>query len=349
MGMADVMLRFIAGRHTGAEFPIESDQELVIGRAEDADLRIEDDTISRKHAILSVKNGEIIIEDCSKNGTFVNGHAILSSHLANGDQIHIGRTIFKIIINRPEPTNWTDGAHRPARVAPAPSIASIAATQVLPFNARTRPAPSVASSRSSVAVAPDSPQPAPASAATTEHFRGSIAEIALTDLLQLFTTTRKTGTLVLRSRDMIGRIYFDHGRLRHVSMDDAETVNALKVLYRLMRWTDGTFEFEPPTDKLVPKTIDRSTDHLLLEAMQQLDEINNLGPQLPPLHAELALAEPLPAPMRTLAPGDLDFIQLALRYKTVRGILDHYAGTDFEGYIHLKGLLARRFLIVTES
>jgi hypothetical protein len=329
--MADVVLRFIAGRHTGAEFPIENDQELVIGRADDADLRIDDETISRKHAILSVKNGEIMVEDCSKNGTFVNGHAVLSSHLANGDQVHIGRTIFKIMVNRPAPVNWTAGAPRPVRAVPVPAMASVSATQVLPFSARPTPAP------------------APTGATATEHFRGSIGDIALTDLLQLFTTTRKTGALVLRSRDMIGRIHFDQGQVRHASMDDAETVNANKVLYRLLRWTDGTFEFEPPDDKLVPLTIGRATDHLLLEAMQQLDEINNLGPQLPPLHAELALAEPLPAPMRTLAPGDLDFIQLALRHKTVRGILDHYAGTDFEGYIHLKGLLARRFLIVTES
>jgi hypothetical protein len=101
------------------------------------------------------------------------------------------------------------------------------------------------------------------------------------------------------------------------------------------------------TPSVLPQRLNASTEQIIPEAMHQLDEINNLGPLLPPLHAKLALADPLPAPMRDLPPGDLDFIQLALGHKTVRGILDHYAGTDFEGFIHRKSLLARRYLVVT--
>ena len=67
------MLRFIAGRQQGREIPVKIEQELVIGRAEDADLCIDEDTVSRKHATLFVKNDEIVLRDCSKNGTYVNG------------------------------------------------------------------------------------------------------------------------------------------------------------------------------------------------------------------------------------------------------------------------------------
>jgi hypothetical protein len=135
----------------------------------------------------------------------------------------------------------------------------------------------------------------------------------------------------------------------HATLDEAVTTNALKVFYRLLRWTDGTFELEPPDERPIPHTIQDSTDQLLLEAMHQLDEINNLGPDLPPLHAEIVLANPLPAPMRDLTPGDLDFLQLVLRYRLVRAILDHFTGTDFEAYLHLKSLLARRYLTVADS
>jgi pSer/pThr/pTyr-binding forkhead associated (FHA) protein len=328
MGMMEVVLRFIAGRNSGREIPVKNAQELVIGRAEDADLRIDEDTVSRRHAILAIKNDEIVLQDCSKNGTFVNGRPILTVNLKHGDQIHIGHSILKVASRQPvSPLDWIIGENRAAHH-------ETAAMPVARTAAATKP--------TSVATATPVTR-----TATTEHFRGSIGEIVPADLLQLFTTTRKTGTLVLRSRDVIGRIHFLHGQLRHVAMDDAETVNALKVLYRLLRWNDGTFEFEPADGTPVPQTIKESTEQILLEAMQQLDEINNLGPQLPPLHAELAIADPLPAPMRDLAPGDLDFIQLALRHKTVRGILDHYSGTDFDGYIHIKSLLARRYLIVT--
>ncbi len=193
------------------------------------------------------------------------------------------------------------------------------------------------------------PRPQPVGTATTEHFRGSIADIALSDLLQLLTTTRKTGVLVLRSRDMIGWIHLSTGQICHATMDDGVTVNALKVFYRLLRWTDGTFELEPADGRPVPTTITETTDYLLLESMHQLDEINNLGSSLPPLHAEIAIANPLPAPLRDLAPGDLDFIQIVLRFKTVRSILDHYAGSDFQGYTYLKSLIGRHYLTVPES
>jgi len=334
--MTDVVLRFIAGRQPGREIPVKNEQELVIGRAEDADLRIDEDTVSRKHATLFVKNDEIVLRDCSKNGTYVNGRPILSVNLKNGDQVHIGRAILKVVTNQPPPIpNWVIGERR----------ASHQETTAMPLAARN-----VAGATAvGVTALKTGARPAPVETSTTEHFRGSIADIALTDLLQLFATTRKNGALVLRSRDMVGRIYFAGGQVAHASMDDAESINALKVLFRLMRWTDGTFEFEPPGEQPPRQTINDSTDHLLLEAMHQFDELNNLGPQLPPLHAELVLAERLPAPMRDLAPGDLDFIQLVLRHKTVRGILDHFPGTDFEGYVHLKGLIARRYLIVAES
>ena len=64
--MTDVVLRFIAGRQPGREIPVENERELTIGRAEDADLRIDEDTVSRKHATLFVKNDEIVLRDCQE-------------------------------------------------------------------------------------------------------------------------------------------------------------------------------------------------------------------------------------------------------------------------------------------
>src|SRR6266446_6504758 len=179
--MTEVVLKFIAGRQQGREIPVKNEQELVIGRAEDADLRIDEETVSRKHATLFVKNDEIVLCDCSKNGTYVNGRPILSVSLKNGDQVHIGRAILKIITHQPPPIpNWVIGERRTNHHE----------TTALPF-----------ASRSVVAAAAVAAAPKPAMRSssvgnsTTEHFRGSIAEIALTDLLQLFATTRKNGTL----------------------------------------------------------------------------------------------------------------------------------------------------------
>src|SRR5213594_3541044 len=104
--MAEVVLRFIAGRQQGREFPLENARCIVIGRADEVDLMIDEDTVSRKHATLSRKNDEIVLEDCSKNGTYLNGRSVLNAILKPGDQIHIGRTILKVVVNGPLMPNW---------------------------------------------------------------------------------------------------------------------------------------------------------------------------------------------------------------------------------------------------
>src|SRR5688500_17078044 len=52
---------------------IEGDQ-LTVGRAEDCNLTIQHETLSRRHMSVQLKNGQCWVEDHgSSNGTFVNG------------------------------------------------------------------------------------------------------------------------------------------------------------------------------------------------------------------------------------------------------------------------------------
>ena len=63
-----------------------------IGRAWTAELRLEDEAVSRRHAII-VNDGDAvrILDDRSANGTSVNGRAVRSAALADGDVITVGR------------------------------------------------------------------------------------------------------------------------------------------------------------------------------------------------------------------------------------------------------------------
>lgn len=65
---------------------------VVIGRGHDADLQLEDESVSRRHARLAMQESQPVIEDLgSQNGTFVNGRAIVgAARLAIGDRITIG-------------------------------------------------------------------------------------------------------------------------------------------------------------------------------------------------------------------------------------------------------------------
>lgn len=187
------------------------------------------------------------------------------------------------------------------------------------------------------------------SAASAERFRGSLREIPLVDLLQMLATARKSGLLVLRSGDQTGRIFLEDGRVYFACMEDWVEVSPHKVLYRLLQWTSGTFELEKSDVRPFANPITESTDALLLEGMRQLDELKNLGAGLPPLDAQLILARPLPGRLAELEDRDLDFLQLVLEYGTVRQVLDHFPGSDFEGYTHLQGLLGRKFLVIAPA
>jgi len=63
-----------------------------IGRSLSAELRFEDPTVSRRHAVLLVEDeGVRVLDDRSLNGVFVNGDRVVSQLLGDGDEIVIGR------------------------------------------------------------------------------------------------------------------------------------------------------------------------------------------------------------------------------------------------------------------
>lgn len=63
-----------------------------IGRSLSADIRFDDPTVSRRHAlIVRQPDGMRVLDDRSLNGVFVNGERVEWSTLADGDEIVIGR------------------------------------------------------------------------------------------------------------------------------------------------------------------------------------------------------------------------------------------------------------------
>jgi pSer/pThr/pTyr-binding forkhead associated (FHA) protein len=63
-----------------------------IGRSLAADIRFDDPTVSRRHAlIVRQPDGLRVLDDRSLNGVFVNGERVEWSTLANDDEIVIGR------------------------------------------------------------------------------------------------------------------------------------------------------------------------------------------------------------------------------------------------------------------
>jgi two-component system, cell cycle response regulator len=86
------------GNQMGQRYEI-CDTELVVGRGEETDIRIADNSISRRHARLQAKPEGVFVEDLrSTNGTFVNDEPIEGARLLNdGDYLRVGNCIYRFL------------------------------------------------------------------------------------------------------------------------------------------------------------------------------------------------------------------------------------------------------------
>ena len=94
-------LVFLTGDLFAVPIPLER-EEVILGRAHEADVRINDKNISRQHAKINTiydsekKTTEYVVTDLhSRNGTLLNGQKISREKLQNGDKISIGDHILR--------------------------------------------------------------------------------------------------------------------------------------------------------------------------------------------------------------------------------------------------------------
>jgi pSer/pThr/pTyr-binding forkhead associated (FHA) protein len=75
-----------------------SDGVMHIGRGLSADLHLDENSVSRRHAMLVQRPaGPRLLDDRSSNGTFVNGRRIVQSDLRDGDVIVLGRVVLRYL------------------------------------------------------------------------------------------------------------------------------------------------------------------------------------------------------------------------------------------------------------
>jgi hypothetical protein len=79
------------GGRAGETFELSGDR-IAIGRSPDADVFLDDVTVSRNHALLVRRRDGLYLDDLgSLNGSYVNRHRIESHKLQAGDELQIGK------------------------------------------------------------------------------------------------------------------------------------------------------------------------------------------------------------------------------------------------------------------
>ena len=91
-----------SGKSAGRSISIKRNK-LLIGRAEECDVRPLSEEVSRRHCAVIVGPADVWIEDLgSRNGTFVNGTKITEkTKLADGDMIRVGSLELKVSCTKP--------------------------------------------------------------------------------------------------------------------------------------------------------------------------------------------------------------------------------------------------------
>jgi len=111
-------------------------------------------------------------------------------------------------------------------------------------------------------------------------FSGTLADMAVVDLIQTFEISRKSGVIhFYASESKRAAIYFRGGKVIDAELGRLQREEAV---YRLLIWTDGEFQVEFKNIRR-KDVIDLSSQGLLMEGMRRLDEWGRLLEQLPPL------------------------------------------------------------------
>ena len=305
--MVTYALKFISGRYQGTEFPIPNDAEILIGRSPDLDLVLAEDKVSRKHAKIGLDGQELQIIDLgSTNGTYVNGERIRRQQLNPNDRILIGTSIARIITSE-------DMTLDPEIVHDSVALKEMMADM------NTRVDESV-------------------------NMSGTLEEVPLPDLLQLFCSNKKSGILVLKSNST-GKIFLKEGDILHAEIDQEPEATSRKALGRMVRWTTGEFRLEnlfgaPPTRDLagIP------SHELILESVREIDEIKRIQDDLPPLDSALSLCIPMVPKLSDLKGDELDTLQSVLNFGTIQEAIDGSPYSDGMAILHLHKLLKEGYL-----
>lgn len=303
-------LRFISGKYQGGEFPLHKGREIVIGRSSELEMVLIEDMVSRRHAAITVNGEELTIADVgSTNGTFVNGEKIKRARLKEGDRILIGTSIMKVVT-----------------VDPSNNLTEAEAKSQLEKRGQ---------------------QQMQKTSASTRAMTGNIEEIPLPDLLQLFSTSKRTGVLTVNGPNgTTGQIYLRKGQLYYATIDDSYEMKPDKAAYRTLTWEKGTFELDSTEEKTFLEEIKDSTEGLLMEAMRIVDEMQRLDPELPQRSAVLMIPKPLVPPIAELSKDQLDVFQVVLNGATTQGVLDKSRLADCDAAQALVDLIKKEYVAV---
>ena len=120
------------GADRGRQWTLDDGASLVVGRGRDADVRLDDESVSRTHCRFDALAGRVTVTDLgSRGGTELNGAALTGDEkkaVSEGDKVALGGTVFVLRDGEPDATETTLAGKPAPADAPAGDLSRLVGT-----------------------------------------------------------------------------------------------------------------------------------------------------------------------------------------------------------------------------
>jgi len=113
--------------------------------------------------------------------------------------------------------------------------------------------------------------------------RGTFEDLSFAEVLQLLNLGRKTGMLTVRQGQQEAIVHLRDGEVVDAV---ADMIEGPDVIFRLLGWRQGEFEFTRDA-RAVKRSVNMSTEALILEGMKRIDEWQQIENEFSDLHVVL--------------------------------------------------------------
>lgn len=182
----------------------------------------------------------------------------------------------------------------------------------------------------------------PSGGALAADNAGQLTQLPLSDVLELFHVSRKTGAVEVvrglgRTRRQVGRIVLREGDVIDASIGDTK---GKKALFRLLTWNQGSFSFRPgPIEGAAG--IATPTRALLSEGLRQVREWERIAVDLPPMGATVTLGAQAEALAGDFHPLTREVLGALSRHERVEDVVDACEAPDYQVLRTLQALIQR--------
>ena len=97
--VSQLCLSFVGGACAGRTGLVLSNKSTILGRGDECEIVLDGETVSRRHCAITQWGSVYVLQDTSRNGTFLNGRRVAEAQLQDQDEIRVGQNLILVSLS----------------------------------------------------------------------------------------------------------------------------------------------------------------------------------------------------------------------------------------------------------